>query len=122
MAELFENLKPRRRLELVGLALNLALADVAGEITTRELADKIVAALGSGLARPRDVGRVLAQVAKSDPRARLTGESFVMYGRTMQRSVWQGGKAAGASQKALDAREAALYTETPIAEPDWSAL
>ena len=82
----FRDLAPRVRRERVSAALDVVLAD-GMSWPTAAAADAVSHALR---APKRDVGQILAALARQgDARAHKTGETFVMYGRTMNRLVWR---------------------------------
>lgn len=82
----FRDLDWRVRRERISAALDAVLAD-GMSWPTRDVVDAICDALRAPKA---EVSRTLAKMAtQGDTRAHKTGETFVMYGRTMHRLVWR---------------------------------
>ena len=85
----------RSRQDKILTVLPIALRDVRGDISTRDLAALIAGLLDAPRRQAGLVGRVLGRLAKAGHQsAYRTGEKVVIYGHVGERFAWRGMKPA----------------------------
>lgn len=81
-------LHPKVRREKVTDALNGVLRQLEGPTGTGEVVRRVALLMGLDRADQNLAARYIVELAASHPMSRLTGESFVKYGKTMNRREW----------------------------------
>lgn len=82
------DLHPRIRREKVTDALNGVLRQLEEPTNTGEVVKRVAAFMGLDKDEQNIAARYVVELAPKHLMSRLTGESFVKYGRTMQRREW----------------------------------
>jgi hypothetical protein len=81
-------LHPKVRRQKVTDALNGVLRQLEGPEGTGEVVRRVAILMGLSPADQNLAARYIVELAATHPMSRLTGETFVKYGRTMQRREW----------------------------------
>ena len=79
---------PKVRRSKVEDALNGVLRGLDGPASTSEVVKAVAAFMGLSTADQNLAARYIVELASDHPMSRLTGDTFVKYGRTMQRREW----------------------------------
>lgn len=87
MADLRE-LHPKVRRAKVTDALNGVLRQLEGPTGTGEVVRRVALLMGLDKADQNLAARLIVELAPAHPLSRLTGETFVKYGKTMNRREW----------------------------------
>lgn len=83
------DLNARARGERIDMALDIIVRGLSAPTPTIDVANAVCKALGATSKTERDVvSRAIVKAAPAHPKAYQTGDSFVMYGRTMRRWAW----------------------------------
>lgn len=88
MASQLRDLHPRLRREKVTDALNGVLRQLDGPEKTSDVVRRVAELMGLDKKDQHLAARYIVELAPSHPLSRLTGDSFVKYGKTMQRREW----------------------------------
>lgn len=118
-------LHPRVRRQKVTDALNGVLRQLDGPEKASSVVKRVAEFMGLNEADQNLAARYIGELAPSHPMSRLTGETFVKYGKTMNRREWLPSHAQPASNAPLrlsDGERARRRAEIAKheAEDDWT--
>jgi hypothetical protein len=119
------DLHPRLRRERIIDALNGVLRQLEGPESTGAVVARVAVLLGLDKEDQNLAARYVAEAAPDHPLSRLTGDTFVRYGKTMKRREWLPSHATAAPNAPIRlsdgerARRRAIIAEHE-AEDDWT--